>query len=182
MNCSTPGFPVLHYLPDFAQVHVHWCHLTLSVMPSNLLILLPPSPPTFSLYQHQSFPMSWLFLSGDQNIGVSASASVLPMNMQGWFPLGLTDLISFPSKGFPNVFSSTTIQKHPFLALSLLYGPTLSPLYDYWKNHSFDYTDHCQQSSYQDRNLAIINYISLSLPLSLKNLINLCLQSMTIAI
>ena len=165
------------------------CSGSRPVMPSNCVsdAIQPSHPvapfsPTFNLYQHQSFPMSRLLLSGDQNIGVSASASVLPMNMQRWFPLGLTDLISFPSKGFPNVFSSTTIQKHPFLALSLLYGPTLTPLYDYWENQSFDYTDHCQQSSYQDRNLAIINYVSLSLPFSLINLIYLCLQSMTIAI
>ena len=83
------------------------CSGSRPVMPSNCVsdAIQPSHPvaplsPTFNLYQHQSFPMRRLFLSGDQNIGVSASASVLPMNMQRWFPLGLTDLISFPSKGF----------------------------------------------------------------------------------
>ena len=60
------------------------------------------------------FPVSWLFSSGGQNIGASASASVLPMNIQDWFPLGLTGLISFLSKGLSRVFSNTTVQKHQF--------------------------------------------------------------------
>ena len=61
-----------------------------------------------------SFPMNWLFASGGQSIGVSASASVLPMNIQEWFPLGLTSLISLQSKGLSRVFSNTTVQKHQF--------------------------------------------------------------------
>ena len=61
-----------------------------------------------------SFPMRWLFASGGQNIGASASPSVLPMNIQGWFPLGLTVLISLLSKWLSRVFSSTTFSKHPF--------------------------------------------------------------------
>ena len=61
-----------------------------------------------------SFPMSQLFVSGGQNVGASSSASVLPMNIQGWFPLGLTDLIHLPSKGLTRVFSNTTVQKHWF--------------------------------------------------------------------
>ena len=167
MSNSLQPYELQHTRLPCSSLSPWLCSSSCPLMPSNHVSdAIQPSHPVASFSPYlQSLP-----------------ASVLPMNMQGWFPLGLTDLISFPSKGFPNVFSSTTIQKHPFLALSLLYGPTLSPLYDYWKNHSFDYTDHCQQSSYQDRNLAIINYISLSLPLSLKNLINLCLQSMTIAI
>ena len=83
-----------------------------SVMPSNLLILCCPLlllPSTFPA--SGSFPMSWLFPSGDQSIGASASASVLPMNSQGWFPLGLIDLISLQSIGLLSIFSSTTIQK-----------------------------------------------------------------------
>jgi len=68
------------------------------------------------------------------------------MNIQGLFPLGLTGWISLLSKGLSRVFSSTTVQKAQFLALSLLGGPTLTSIYDYWKNHSFDYTDLCQQS------------------------------------
>ena len=91
----------------------------------------------------QSFPASGSFLmsqviaSGGQSIGVSASASVLPMNIQDWFPLGLTDLISLQSKGLSRVFSNTTVQKHQFFSAQL-YSPTLTSIHDYWKNHSFD--------------------------------------------
>ena len=72
-------------------------------------------------------PLSWLFPSGGQSIGASASASVLPMNIHNWFPLELTGLISLLSKGLWRVFSSTTIWKWSInsLALSLLYGSTL---------------------------------------------------------
>ena len=62
----------------------------------------------------ESFPMSWLFVSGGQSFGVSASASLLPTNTQGWLPLGLTGLISLQFKGFSRIFSSTTLQKHQF--------------------------------------------------------------------
>ena len=106
MNCGTPGFPVLHYLPEFAQTHVQW--VGDAIQPSHPL--LPPSPPALSLSQNQSFPMSWLFVSGGQSIGASASASVLPMNIQDWFPLGLTGLISLQCKGLSKVFSNTTAQ------------------------------------------------------------------------
>ena len=112
----------------------------LSVMPSNHLIpchpilLLPSILPASG-----SFPMSWLFPSGGQSIGTSASASVLPMNIQGWFPLGLTGLISLVSKGLSRDFSSTTVWN--FLVLSLLHCPTLTSIHDYWKNNSSDYID-----------------------------------------
>ena len=112
MDCSTPGFPVLHYLPEFAQTRVHW--VGDAIQPSHPL--LPPSPPALSLSQHQSFSMSWLFASGGQSIGASASASVLPVNIQSWFPLGLTGLISLLSKGLSRVLSSTTVQKHQFFS------------------------------------------------------------------
>ena len=108
-----------------------WCHPTIlsSVFPCSLLQSFPASG---------SFPMSQFFTSGGQSTRVSASASVLPMNIQYWFPLEWTDWISLQSKGHSRVFSSTTVQKHQFL-LSLLYGPTLTSVHDYWKNHSFDY-------------------------------------------
>ena len=80
--------------------------------------------------------MNWLFTTDDQSTG--ASASVLPMNIQGWFPLGLTGWISLLSKGLSRVFFSTMVQKAQFLVLSLLGGPTLTSIYDYWENHSFD--------------------------------------------
>ena len=88
-----------------------------------------------------SFSMSQFFSSGGQSIGVSASASVLPVNIQDWFPLGWTGWISLQSKGLSRVFSSTTVQKHQTSTLSFLYSPTLTSIHDHWKNHSFDYMD-----------------------------------------
>ena len=112
------GFLVLHYLLESAQVHVHW--VDDAIQPSHPLS--SPSP-AFKLFRHQSFQMSQLFISGGQSTGASASASVLSMNIQDWFPLGLTGLISLQSKGLSKVFSNTTVQKHQFLNASLLYGP-----------------------------------------------------------
>ena len=109
-----------------------------SVMPSNHLILCRPfSSCPQSFPASGSFPMSQFFASGDQSIGVSASASVLPMNIQDWFPLGWTGLISLQSKGLSRVFSNTTVEKHQFFSTQL-YGPTLMSVHDYWKNHSLD--------------------------------------------
>ena len=102
-----------------------------SVMPSNHLI--PFSSCLQSFPASGSFPMSQLFSSG-----IGASALVLPMNIQGWFPLGLTGLISLQSKRLSRVFSNTTAQKYPS-ALSLLYSLILTSVHDYWKNQSFDY-------------------------------------------
>ena len=110
MDHSTPCFSVFHYLLEFAQIHVHW--VKDAIQPSH------PCPPFSSCLQPfsaaGSFPVSWLFTSGDQIIGASASASVLPMNIQGWFSLGFTGLISLLSKRLSRVFSSTTIWKHRF--------------------------------------------------------------------
>ena len=112
MDCSTPGFPV----PCSISLSLFKLMSTESVMPTNHLILchpllLPSIIPTIG-----SFPMSQFFASVGQSIGVSASASVLPMNIQGWLPLGLTGLISLLSKGLPRVFSGTTIQKRQFFS------------------------------------------------------------------
>ena len=87
-----------------------WCHPTVS---SSATSFCPQSFPTLG-----SLPVSWLFASGGQSIGASTSASVPPMNIQGWFPLGLTGLISLLSRGFSRVFSvfSSTIQKYPFFS------------------------------------------------------------------
>ena len=88
-----------------------------SVMPSNHLILYCPLLLLPSIFPNiRSFQMSQLFTSGDKNIGVSASTSVLPMNTQDWFPLGWTDWISLQSKGLLRVFSNTTVQKHQFFS------------------------------------------------------------------
>ena len=90
----------------------HWCHPTISssVIPSSLI---------FNLSQHQSLFVSQFFTSGSQSIGVSASASVLPMNIQGWFPLGCTGWTSLQSKRLLRVFSNTTVQKHQFFGTKL---------------------------------------------------------------
>ena len=107
-----------------------------AIQPSHPL--LSPSPPAFNLSQHQGLPMSQLFTSGGQSIGVPASASVLPINIQDWFPSGLTGWISLQSKGPSRAFSIITVQKYQFFVLSFLYSPTLTSIHDYWKNHSFD--------------------------------------------
>ena len=144
MDCSTPGFPVLHHLLELAQIHVHWVSDT--IQPSHPL--LPPSPFAFNPSQHWGlFQVSCLFTSGSQSIGTSASASVLSMNIQGWFPLGLTCLISFLSKGqeivskqFESIQETVSklFESISSSVLSLLYDPTLTFIHDYWKTHSFD--------------------------------------------
>ena len=117
-----------------------WCHPTISssVVPSSSRLQPFPAP--------GSFPMSQFFTSGGQSTGISASASVLQMNIQDWFPLGWTGWISLQSKGLSRVFSNTTVQSTNSSAFSFLYSPTLTSIHDYWKNHSFDYTDLCQPS------------------------------------
>ena len=115
-----------------------WRHQTIS----SSVIPFSSCPQTFPA--SGSFPVSWLFASGGQRIG--ALASVLPMNIQCWFPLELIILISLQSNGLSRVFFNTTVEKGHSLALSLLYGPALTSVHDYWRNHSFDYTCLCQQS------------------------------------
>ena len=116
-------------------------------MPFNHLILCHPFLLLPSIFPASgSFPVSQFFASGGQRFGVSASASVLPMNIRDWFSLGWTGWISLQSKGLSRVFCNTTVWKHQSLVLSLLYGPTLAPIHDYWKDHSFHYIDLCQQS------------------------------------
>ena len=85
--------------------------------------------------------MSQLFTSGDQIFGASALASVLPMNIQGWFSLGSTGLISLQSKGLSRIFSNTTVQKHQFFGAQPSLCSKSHIHTDYWKNHSFNYTD-----------------------------------------
>ena len=111
-----------------------------------LAISLSVTPFSFcpqSFLASESFPMSKLFALVAK---IWASASVLPVNIQGCFPLVLTGLMSLQLKGFSRIFSSTTIQNINSLVLSIHYGPTLTSAHDYWKNHSFDYTDICWQS------------------------------------
>ena len=108
------------------------------VMPSNHLILCRPLLLLPSIFPASgSFQMSQFFTLGGQSIGVSASTSVLPMNIQDWFPLEWTGWISLQSKGLSRVFSNTTVQKHQFFSAQLSFNPTLTSIHDYWKNHSF---------------------------------------------
>ena len=120
-------------LPVHYQTHVN--QVGGAIKPSHPLS--SPSPPTFNLSQHQGLlPMSWFFASGGQSIRVSISLSVLPKNIQDWFPLGLRVWISLQSKGFSIVFSNSTVQKYNSLALSFLYSPVLTSIHDSWRNHS----------------------------------------------
>ena len=115
MNCSMPGLPVQHQLPEFTEIHAH--RVGDAIQPSHPL--LSPSPPALNLSQHQSFQMSHFFTSGDKSIGVSASTPVLLLNSQNWSPLGWTGWISLQSKGLSRVFSNTTVQKHQFFSTQL---------------------------------------------------------------
>ena len=118
MDCSVPGFPVLYQLLELTQTHVH----DESVMPYNHLILCHSL-----LLPHSIFPSIRLFSNESvlcirwQGIGVSASASVLPMNIQDWYPLGWTSWISLQSKGRSRVFSNTAVQKHQFFDSPLVF-------------------------------------------------------------
>ena len=102
-----------------------YCHPAISSS-SALFSSCPQSFPASG-----SFPVSWLFTSGGQSTGASASASVLPVNIQGWFPLELTALVSLQSNGLSRVFSSTTIQNRQFFGVHVLYGPALTSVHDY---------------------------------------------------
>ena len=102
-----------------------WCHPTISSS------VVPFYSGLQSFPASGSFPMSQFFTSGGQRIGISAWASVLPMNIQDWPSLGWTTWISLQSKGLSRVFSNTTVQKNQFLVLSFLYSPTLTSIHDY---------------------------------------------------
>ena len=106
--------PVHHQLPEFTQTHVHW----VSDAIQSSYPLSSPCSPAFNLSQHQGLFkwVSFSFTSGGQSIGVSASTSVLPINIQDWSPLGWTGWIFLQSKGLSRVFSNTTVQKHQFFS------------------------------------------------------------------
>ena len=115
-DCGTPGFPVHHQLLELTQTYVHW--VGDAIQPSHSL--LSPSPPAFNLSQHQGlFPWVSSLHQVAKVLGVSASASVLPMNVQDWSPLGWTGLISLQSKGLSKVFFNTTVKKHQFFGTQL---------------------------------------------------------------
>ena len=136
-DCSMPGLPVHHQLPELVGVYSNsfplsrWRHPTIFVVPFSSCL---QSFPAFG-----SFQMSQFFTLGGQSTGVSASAAVLPMNIQDWFPLGWTGWISLLSKGLTRVSSPTPQFKSiNSSVLSFLYGPTLTSIHDYWKNHRLD--------------------------------------------
>ena len=108
MDCSTPGFPVHHQFPDSWPLS-QWFHPTISSS------VVPFSSHLQSYPESGSFVISQFFTSGGQSIGASASASVLIMNIQDWFPLRWTGLI-LQSKGLSRVFSSITVRKHQFFS------------------------------------------------------------------
>ena len=144
MDCSTPDSLVLHYFPEFAQTHVH--PVSDAIQPSHPLS--SPSPPAFNLSQHRGL-FQWVSSLHQEVLSIrasaSASASSLPMNIQGWLPSGLTGFISLQSKGLSRAFSSTTVRNYQFFGISLLYRTTLTSIHDDWKNHSFDSMDICWQ-------------------------------------
>ena len=135
MDCSTLGFSVPHYLPEFSQIIVHWLvmlfnHLTLCH--SFCFQSFPASV---------SFPMSQLFTSGGQSNVASAFASVLSVNIQGWFPLWLTGLIFLQPKDSQESSPAPKFESISSLVLSRLHDPTLTSVHDYWKSRSFAYID-----------------------------------------
>ena len=144
MNCSTPGFPVLHSLLELAQTHVHW--VSDAIQTSHLL--LPPSPlalnfPTIRVFSNEPA----LHIRWPKYCSFSFSFSISPYNEYSgsmsfsidWFDLLAVQGLSRESSQEPQFRSLS-------LALSLLYGPPLTSVPDYWKNHSFEYTNLCQQS------------------------------------
>ena len=123
MNCSLPGFPDLHYLPEFVQTQVPWAGD--AIQPSHPLSL--SSPPALNLSQHQglsdepSLPIRW------PKFCASVSTSVLPVNIWGWFPLGMTGLTSLLSKDSDESSPASQFGSINSSVLSFLYGPTLTP-------------------------------------------------------
>ena len=117
-----------------------WCHPTIS--PS----VIPFSSCPQSFPAPGSLPMSQLFVSGGQSIGASALEPILPVNIQGWFPLVLMVLTPCCPRDSHESSPTPQFESINSLALCLLYSPTLTSIHDYWKNHSTDYTDLCWQS------------------------------------
>ena len=114
IDCSMPGLPVHHQVSEFMQTHVHW--VSDAIQPSHPLS--SPSPPTFNLSQYQGL-FQWISTSHQvaKELDFSTLASVLPMNIQDWFPLGWTGWISLQSKGLSRVFSNTTVQRRAFFSI-----------------------------------------------------------------
>ena len=119
---------------------LRWCHPAISSSVS------PFSSCHQSFPASETFPMSQLFTSDNQNTGVSASASLFPVIIQGWFPFRLIDFISLLSKELAQFFSSTTVRRHQLFG-TLPSLPALTTISDHLEDHSLDYTDLCKQSN-----------------------------------
>ena len=128
LPCPSPAPGVYSNACPLSQ----WCHPTISSSAVSFSSCLQSFPTS------GYFPISQFFTSGGQSIGVLASASVFPMNIQDWFPLGWTGWISLQSKGLSRVFSNTTVQKHQFFGAQPSSSPSLTSIHDHWKNHSLD--------------------------------------------
>ena len=134
MNCSTPGLPVHHQLPEFTQTHV--CRVGDAIQPSHPLVVPFSSCPQ-SLPLSGFFPMSQL-ARGSQSVG-SFSFNICPSNEHpGLISFRIDWLDLLQSKGLARVFSNTTVQKHQFFEFSFLHSPTLTSIHDHRKNHSLD--------------------------------------------
>ena len=131
MDCSTPGLPVHHQLLEPTQTHVHWTGD--AIQPSHPLLLPPSIFPRIRVFSNDSvLRIRW------PSTGVSASASVFPVNIQDWFPLGWTGWISLSPRDSQESSPTPQFKSINSLVLSFLYSPTLTSIHDYWKNHSFD--------------------------------------------
>ena len=134
VGCSMPGFLVLHCLWEFVQIHVHWVgDVFYHLIFCRPLLLLPSIFPNIRVFSNESalcirWPKHWSF----------SLASVLPVNIQDWFPLGWTGWTSLQAKRFSRVFPNTTFKSTSSSVFSFLYGPTLTSIHDHWKNHSLD--------------------------------------------
>ena len=134
MNCSVPGFPVLHYLPEFA----HSCALRQLYQPTISSSVGPFFSCPQSFTSSRSFPMSQLFTSCGQSIGASASTSVLPMNTSGLisFRMDVLDLLAV--QGTLKSLLQHHSSKASILRHSVFFTVQLTSIHDYWKNHSLD--------------------------------------------
>ena len=134
MDCSTPGFPVHHQLLKLIQTHAH--RVGDAIQPSHPLSF--PFPPAFIFLSIKVFSNESVLRIRQPKYWASASASVLPVNIQDWFPLGWTGFISFNSRDCQESPPISQFKSINSSMLSFLYSPTLTFIHDYWKNHSFD--------------------------------------------
>ena len=139
MDCSTPGHPAPHHLPEFAQVLVH-C-ISDAIQPSHPLT---SSSSALNLSQYQDFPMSFLCSSDAEDTGASASASVLPVNIQGWSPSRLVWTPCCP-RDFQEPPSAPQFKGINSLVSCLL--SAFTSICDHWEDHRLDYTNFCWQSN-----------------------------------